>query len=123
MLSSRFTNFLNISKSRKFSGFLLSQRNYSSATAATTTTATAAAASTDFDAFNEVLAESFTYSPANGYIRNSPLEPILIPNLRLDQYIWKDYRQWENHTAMVNISYYRFVKEVRSRPFFSFCHI
>lgn len=94
------SNFKNILKFRELSGLRSVQRNYTS--------------SVDLDRFNEVLAKSFTYSPSQGYIRNSPLEPVTIPNLRLDQYIWKDYRQWENHTATVSLFPY-----LSSHTFFS----
>lgn len=81
-------NVKSVMRLRKFSGFLSVQRYYT--------------ASADLDQFNEVIAKSFTFSPTQGYVRNSPLEPITIPNLRLDQYIWKDIQQWENHTATVS---------------------
>lgn len=43
------------------------------------------------------------YSPEEGHIRLSPFENITSPNLTLDQYVWKNYKKWQDKTAIVSI--------------------
>lgn len=44
----------------------------------------------------------FTYSPETGYERTSSFPDITIPNVRIDQFVWKDYLKWQNKTAVVS---------------------
>lgn len=37
----------------------------------------------------------------NGYIVKSPYESISIPDLTIDQYVWKNMPKWPNHIAIV----------------------
>lgn len=36
-----------------------------------------------------------------GFVRQSPLEDVVVPNVTLDKYIWRDINKWANHTAVV----------------------
>lgn len=44
----------------------------------------------------------FTHNPVEGYIRNSPFDMVVPPNLSLDQYVWQNISKWQNHVAMVS---------------------
>lgn len=53
---------------------------------------------TDFD-----MTEAFIHTPELGYIRQSAVSPITLPNESIVQYVWKDISQWQNLTAVVSI--------------------
>lgn len=53
--------------------------------------------------FHKEIAQAYTYTPSEGYVRNSPIEPVIIPNIPLEQYVWQNLHQWENHVAAVRI--------------------
>lgn len=42
------------------------------------------------------------YSNEEGYIKTSPFENTLIPNIPLDKYVWRDFKLWENNVATVS---------------------
>lgn len=52
---------------------------------------------TDYD-----MSEAFTHTPELGYIRQSVISPLVLPNERIDQYVWKDVQKWQDKTALVN---------------------
>jgi len=41
------------------------------------------------------------YSNEEGYFKSSPFEPITIPSISFDKYVWRDYQRWENNVATV----------------------
>ncbi|KAH8272304.1 hypothetical protein KR018_001562 [Drosophila ironensis] len=41
------------------------------------------------------------YSPEDGYYKTSPFDPIAVPNVPLHEYVWRDFKKWENQTAAV----------------------
>ncbi|ALC48836.1 pdgy [Drosophila busckii] len=41
------------------------------------------------------------YSPVEGYYKTSPYEPVKVPNVPLHEYVWRDFKKWENKTAAV----------------------
>ncbi|TMW53028.1 hypothetical protein DOY81_001891, partial [Sarcophaga bullata] len=43
------------------------------------------------------------YTPEEGYIKTSPYENTLIPNVTLDKYVWRDFKLWENNVATVDV--------------------
>ncbi|XP_073832893.1 acyl-CoA synthetase family member pudgy [Musca autumnalis] len=43
------------------------------------------------------------YSNEEGYYRTSPNEPVPIPNVTLDKYVWRDFKKWENKVATVDL--------------------
>lgn len=53
--------------------------------------------------FHKEVAQAYTYTPSEGYVRNSPLEPVTIPDIPLEQYVWQNIHKWENHVASVRI--------------------
>lgn len=61
-----------------------------------TMTATSPTITGEFD-----MSASFTHTDAGGYVRHSALAPVQVPNLRIDQFIWKDMLRWESKTALV----------------------
>lgn len=67
--------------------------------------------------FHKDVAQAFTYTPADGYIRNSPLEPVTVPNIPLDEYVWQNLHQWEHHVAAVSI--FEIIKEKNVTKFAS----
>lgn len=40
-----------------------------------------------------------------GHVVDSPYEPRPVPNIPLDQFVWKDMNKWSNHTAIVSKFY------------------
>lgn len=40
------------------------------------------------------------YTPENGFIWNSPYEKIPIPNMTIDQYVWRNMAKWQNKVAI-----------------------
>lgn len=42
--------------------------------------------------------QEFKYE--SDFVQDSPHKPIVIPNLRLDQYVFKDYKKWQNRPAI-----------------------
>lgn len=51
----------------------------------------------------------FTYNSTEGYVRNTPLEDVTVPNQTLDEYIWQSASKWPNHIAVVTY-YFNFIK-------------
>lgn len=37
----------------------------------------------------------------NGFVLHSPFETVSIPDMTLDQYIWKNMAKWKNHVAIM----------------------
>lgn len=54
------------------------------------------AAAAEFD-----MSASFTHTEADGYVRQSPFEPIELPQMRIDQFVWQHVQRWERKTAVV----------------------
>lgn len=52
---------------------------------------------------NEGLESDWNFPHEDGHIVNTPFEPIKIPNITLDQFVWKDVNKWSNHTAIVGV--------------------
>lgn len=44
------------------------------------------------------------HTPEDGFIVNSIYEPITIPDLTVDQYVWKNINKWQNKVAIVSYS-------------------
>lgn len=42
------------------------------------------------------------YSEAEGYIRQSPFDPVEPVNLTVDKYVWRDFKKFEKDTAAVS---------------------
>lgn len=57
-------------------------------------------ASTERSSISELAKKSLTYTEKDGYVLKSPYEPHTAPNLTLEQYIWKNMPQWQNHIAI-----------------------
>lgn len=51
---------------------------------------------------NYDMSSAFTHTPDQGYIRQSAVAPVILPNERIDQYVWKDFVKWQDQTAMVD---------------------
>ncbi|KAM8720830.1 hypothetical protein ACLKA7_006816 [Drosophila subpalustris] len=41
------------------------------------------------------------YNTEDGYYKTSPFDPIKVPNVPLHEYVWRDFKKWENSTAAV----------------------
>ncbi|EDW75348.2 uncharacterized protein Dwil_GK19734 [Drosophila willistoni] len=41
------------------------------------------------------------YNSEDGYYKTSPYDPIVAQNLPLHEYVWRDFKKWENNTAAV----------------------
>lgn len=42
------------------------------------------------------------YNTEEGYYKTSPYDPIKVPNLPLHEYVWRDFKKWENSVAAVS---------------------
>lgn len=49
------------------------------------------------------MKDSFRYSPEEGYVRTSAYNDVTLPNLTIDQYIWKDLQKFQDKCAIVSI--------------------
>ncbi|KAH8343576.1 uncharacterized protein pdgy [Drosophila kikkawai] len=41
------------------------------------------------------------FSPEDGYYKTSPFDPVVVPNVPLHEYVWRDFKKWESRTAAV----------------------
>ncbi|KAH8394430.1 hypothetical protein KR222_005231 [Zaprionus bogoriensis] len=41
------------------------------------------------------------YNTDEGYYKTSPYDPIKVPNVPLHEYVWRDFKKWENSVAAV----------------------
>lgn len=48
-----------------------------------------------------------THTPEDGFVLNSVYEPITLPDLTVDQYVWKNISKWQNKVAIVSFFYYK----------------
>lgn len=49
----------------------------------------------------ELAQKSLAYSDQDGYVMKSPYETISIPEMTIDQYVWKNMPKWQHHIAIV----------------------
>lgn len=42
------------------------------------------------------------HTPEDGFVVNSIYDPISLPDLTVDQYVWKNISKWENKVAIVS---------------------
>lgn len=57
-------------------------------------------ATTDRASISELAKKSLVFNEKDGYVLTSPYEPHTVPNVTLDQYIWKNMPKWQNHVAI-----------------------
>lgn len=48
------------------------------------------------------LNEFRTHTPEDGFVLNSIYEPITLPDLTIDQYVWKNVSAWHDKVAIVS---------------------
>ena len=48
----------------------------------------------------ELGRKSLVFSEKDGYVMKSPYESISIPDMTIDQYVWKNMLKWPNHIAI-----------------------
>lgn len=48
----------------------------------------------------EMGKKNFVYNEKEGYVMNSPYGSVTVPNVTIDQYVWKNISKWPNHTAI-----------------------
>lgn len=53
-----------------------------------------------FSAFID-LKKSYPAEP--GHVRRSPYEDVVIPNVTIDKYVWRNFKNWENKVAAVSV--------------------
>lgn len=56
--------------------------------------------STERPSLSELTKKSLVYSEKEGYVMKSPYETISIPEMTVDQYVWKNMPKWQNHIAV-----------------------
>lgn len=54
-----------------------------------------------------------THTPEDGFVLNSIYEPISLPDLTVDQYVWKNISKWQNKVAIVSSSLIFFINSFR----------
>lgn len=42
------------------------------------------------------------HTPEDGFVVNSIYEPITLPDMTVDQYVWKNISKWQNKVAVVS---------------------
>jgi len=42
------------------------------------------------------------FSAEDGYYKTSPFDPVVVPNVPLHEYVWRDFKKWERRTAAVS---------------------
>lgn len=67
----------------------------------------------DIESFHKEIAEAHTHNPIEGFIRTSPFEPCVVPEMPLDQYVWQHLPKWSNHIAAVSFTLIVLCKRVR----------
>lgn len=56
--------------------------------------------STERPSLSELAKKSLVFTENDGYVFKSPYEPISIPEMTVDQYVWKNMPKWQNHIAV-----------------------
>lgn len=51
--------------------------------------------------FAKSIFKNRQYTSEDGYLWNSPYEPISAPDMTVDQYVWKNMVKWPNKVAIV----------------------
>lgn len=49
---------------------------------------------------SELSEKALAFSENDGYIMKSPYGSVTIPDMTIDQYVWKDMPKWQNHIAI-----------------------
>lgn len=49
----------------------------------------------------EYLRDHRKYTENDGFVLHSPYERVSIPDMTIDQYIWKNVAKWKHHVALV----------------------
>lgn len=44
--------------------------------------------------------KSLIFNETEGFVMKSPFDSISIPEMTIDQYVWKDVSKWQNHIAI-----------------------
>lgn len=50
---------------------------------------------------SDLTKSALVYKENDGYTMKSPYEPISLPDLTVDQYVFKNHVKWQNHVAIV----------------------
>lgn len=58
---------------------------------------------------NPDVAHNRSYNSKEGFVWKSGYEPISIPDMTLDEYVWKNVAKWENKIAIVSINIINFL--------------
>lgn len=56
--------------------------------------------STEKYSMSELAKKSLIYDKTEGYVMKSPYGSVFIPDLTIDQYVWKNIKKWQNHVAI-----------------------
>lgn len=64
-----------------------------------------AVAQSSFSGASYDMSKYFTHSAEDGFVRTSSFAPIELPNMRIDQFVWKDYLKWQDKIAVVRQIY------------------
>lgn len=49
---------------------------------------------------SELAKRSLVYNEQEGYVMKSPYGRVSIPDMTIDQYVWKNLSKWQNHVAI-----------------------
>lgn len=49
---------------------------------------------------SELGKASLIFSEKDGFVMKSPYKPISLPDMTVDQYVWKNLAKWQNHVAI-----------------------
>lgn len=45
-----------------------------------------------------------SYPAEPGHVRSSPYEDLVIPNVTIDKYVWRNFGNWQNKVAAVSVN-------------------
>lgn len=57
-------------------------------------------ASTEKASIGELAKNSLIFTEKDGYVLTSPFAPHTVPNVTVDQYVWRNLPKWQNHVAI-----------------------
>lgn len=56
--------------------------------------------STECVDLSNLLEKCLSHNETNGYVMRSPYGSVSVPNMTLDQYVWRNVSSWQNHIAI-----------------------
>lgn len=55
---------------------------------------------TESSFLSDIGSKHLGYNEKEGYVMKSPYGSVQVPNITIDQYVWKNMSKWPNHIAI-----------------------